>query len=182
MVTALEVPADRLIEKLASYLKENVPEVKPPSWVQFVKTGCFKEKPPEDPDWWYYRAASILRKLYKAGYRAASILRKLYKAGKPVGLSEFRKEYGGRKRRGGRPERSYWAPGNSIRKILQQLEQAQLVRRTREGRILTPQGKALLDRLAIEVLMDVAREKPELAKYLPESIQVKILGSTSGGS
>ncbi|MCC6043357.1 MAG: 30S ribosomal protein S19e [Desulfurococcaceae archaeon] len=168
MVTALEVPADKLIEKLASYLKENVPEVKPPSWVQFVKTGCFKEKPPEDPDWWYYRAASILRKLYKAG--------------KPVGLSEFRKEYGGRKRRGGRPERSYWAPGNSIRKILQQLEQAQLVRRTREGRILTPQGKALLDRLAIEVLVDVAREKPELAKYLPESIQVKILGSTSGGS
>jgi SSU ribosomal protein S19E len=140
MVTALEVPADKLIEKLASYLKENVPEVKPPSWVQFVKTGCFKEKPPEDPDWWYYRAASILRKLYKAG--------------KPVGLSEFRKEYGGRKRRGGRPERSYWAPGNSIRKILQQLEQStNSLGELGRGGSLTPQGKALLDRLAIEVLM-----------------------------
>ncbi len=160
MVTALEVPANRLIAKLASYLKENVPEVKPPTWSIFVKTGCFKEKPPEDPDWWYYRAASILRKLYKAG--------------RPVGLSELRREYGGKKRRGSAPPRTYKAPGNAIRKILQQLEQAQLVKKTREGRILTPQGRALLDRIAIEILMELVKERPELAKYLPPSIRLKV--------
>lgn len=159
MVTALEAPADKFIERLANYLKENVPEVKPPAWVLFAKTGCFKEKPPEDPNWWYYRAASILRKLYKAG--------------KPVGLSELRREYGGRKNRGSAPERSYKAPGNAIRKILQQLERAQLARRTREGRVLTPQGKALLDRIAFEVLLEIVKENPELVKYLPSSYRTK---------
>lgn len=159
MVTALEVPADRLIAKLASYLKENVPEVKPPAWSLFVKTGCFKERPPDNPEWWYIRAASILRKLYKAG--------------NPVGLSELRREYGGRKNRGSSPERAYRAPGNAIRKILQQLERAQLVKRTREGRILTPQGKALLDRIAFEVLTELVRENPELSKYLPASQRPK---------
>lgn len=161
MVTALEVPADKLIAKLAVYIKENVPEVKPPVWAKFAKTGCFKESPPQNTDWWYYRVASILRKLYKAG--------------KPVGLNELRREYGGRKRKGVAPERSYRAPGNAIRKMLQQLEQAQLVRKTREGRLLTPQGRALLDRIALEVLEDLTREQPELAKYLPHSLRLKFM-------
>ncbi len=160
MVTALEVPADRFIQKLAMYLKENVPEVAPPKWAMFVKTGCFKEKPPENPDWWYYRVASILRKLYKAG--------------KPVGLSELRREYGGRKNRGSKPERTYKAPGNAIRKILQQLEVAQLVKKTREGRVLTPQGRALLDRLALEVAVEYARENPEYAKYLSPGLRLAV--------
>jgi len=160
MVTALEVPADRLIQKLAVYLKDNVPEITPPKWALFVKTGCFKEKPPEDPDWWYYRAASILRKLYKAG--------------RPVGLSELRREYGGRKNRGSKPERAYRAPGNAIRKILQQLEAAQLIKKTREGRVLTPQGRALLDRLAVEIALEYARENPEYAKYLSPALRLVI--------
>jgi len=160
MVTALEVPADRLIQKLAVYLKENVPEVNPPKWTLFVKTGCFKEKPPENPDWWYYRAASILRKLYKAGG--------------PVGLSELRREYGGRKNRGSTPERTYRAPGNAIRKILQQLEAAQLVRKTREGRVLTSQGKALLNRVALEISLEYARENPEYAKYMSPSLRLAV--------
>ncbi|MCC6011272.1 MAG: 30S ribosomal protein S19e [Desulfurococcaceae archaeon] len=161
MVTALEVPAEKLIKKLAVYLKENVPEINPPKWSVFTKTGCFREKPPEDPDWWYYRAASILRKLYKMG--------------KPVGLSELRREYGGRKRRGSKPERAYRAPGNAIRKILQQLEAAQLVKKTREGRVLTPQGKALLDRLALEVSMEYARENLDYAKYLSPSLRLALV-------
>ncbi len=152
MVNALEVPADRLIKRLAAYLKENVPEVKPPSWHLFVKTGCFKERPPSDPDWWYVRAASILRKMYKAG--------------EPVGLSELRVVYGGRQRRGVRPPHFRRAGGSIIRKILQQLEQAQLVRRTRKGRVLTPQAVAIIDRVALEVAREYARENPEYAKYL----------------
>ncbi|MEM1761547.1 MAG: 30S ribosomal protein S19e [Desulfurococcaceae archaeon] len=165
MVTALEVPADALIAKLAAYIKENIPEIRPPSWTKFAKTGCFREKPPQNPDWWYYRAASILRKLYKAG--------------RPVGLSELRREYGGRKRRGVAPERAYKAPGNAIRRILQKLEQDQLVRKTREGRVLSPQGKALLDRMAFEILEELTKERPELVKYLPPLVRLKFL-SRSG--
>ncbi|MCY0868847.1 MAG: 30S ribosomal protein S19e [Desulfurococcus sp.] len=156
MVTALEAPASKLIEKLAEYLKKEVPEVKPPEWSIFAKTGPHKEKPPSNPDWWYYRAASILRKLYKAG--------------EPVGLTKLRREYGGRKNRGVRPERSVEASGKAIREILKQLERAQLVRRTRKGRILTPQARSLMDRLAFEIMVEESRENPELAKYLPAQV------------
>ncbi|WP_440060168.1 30S ribosomal protein S19e [Thermogladius sp. 4427co] len=155
MVNVLEVPADRFIKRLAQYIKENIPEVKPPSWYMFVKTGSFKEKPPTDLDWWYIRAASILRKLYKTGG--------------PIGLSEFRTIYGGRQRRGVRPPIQRKAGGGVIRRILQQLEQAQLVRRTKKGRVLTPQAIALMDRIAFEIAREYAKENPEYAKYLASS-------------
>ncbi len=162
MVTALEVPADRLIERLASYLKNNVPQVKPPEWAYFVKTGAHKEKPPSDPDWWYYRAASILRKLYKSS--------------EPIGIETFRTIYGGRKNYGSAPEHFVKGSGSIVRKILQQLEQARLVRKVRgKGRILTPQGRALLDRLAFEIMIELVKEQPELVKYLPVNIRNKVL-------
>ncbi len=162
MVTALEVPADKLIERLALYLKNNVPQVKPPEWAYFVKTGAHKEKPPSDPDWWYYRAASILRKLYKSS--------------EPIGIETFRTIYGGRKNYGSAPEHFVKGSGSIVRKILQQLEQARLVRKVRgKGRILTPQGRALLDRLAFEIMIEIVKEQPELAKYLPVNIRNKVL-------
>ncbi len=161
MVTALEVPADRLIERLAEYLKENVPEVKPPEWAFYVKTGSHKEKPPTNPDWWYYRVASILRKLYKSS--------------EPIGIETFRTIYGGRKNYGSAPEHFVKGSGSIVRRILQQLEKARLVRKVKgKGRIITPQGRALLDRLAYEVMTDLVREEPELVKYLPESVRAKI--------
>ncbi len=162
MVTALEVPADKLIERLALYLKNNVPQVKPPEWAYFVKTGAHKEKPPSDPDWWYYRAASILRKLYKSS--------------EPIGIETFRTIYGGRKNYGSAPEHFVKGSGSIVRKILQQLEQARLVRKVRgKGRTLTPQGRALLDRLAFEIMIELVKEQPELAKYLPVNIRNKVL-------
>ena len=164
MVTALEVPADKLIEKLVNYLKENVPEVKPPEWAYFVKTGAHKEKPPENIDWWYYRAASILRKLYKSP--------------EPIGIETFRTIYGGRKNYGSSPEHFVKGSGSIVRKILQQLEEARLVKKVRgRGRTLTPQGRALLDRLAFEVMIEVVKENPDLAKYLPPSVRAKVLRS-----
>ncbi len=162
MVTALEVPADKLIERLALYLKNNVPQVKPPEWAYFVKTGAHKEKPPSDPDWWYYRAASILRKLYKSS--------------EPIGIETFRTIYGGRKNYGSAPEHFVKGSGSIVRKILQQLEQARLVRKVRgKGRTLTPQGRALLDRLAFEIMIELVKEQPELAKYLPVNIRNRVL-------
>lgn len=156
MVTALEVPADRLIERLAKFLKENAVNVKPPNWALYVKTGHFKEKPPENPDWWYFRAASILRKLYKSG--------------EAIGIETFRTIYGGRKNYGVAPEHFAKGSGSIVRKILQQLEKEGLVKTIPgKGRILSPQGRALLDKIAYEVMLDLVKEKPELAKYLPLS-------------
>src|SRR5437016_4496769 len=77
MPTAFEVPANELINRLAKHLKENVSEISPPSWSEYAKTGAHKERPPQDPDWWYARCASLLRKLYVNGPApAAGLIRR----------------------------------------------------------------------------------------------------------
>lgn len=153
MVTALEVPADALIERLAKYLKERVPEVRPPRWAYMVKTGVHKERPPTDSDWWYFRAASILRKLYKAG--------------RPVGVERLRTVYGGLKDGGSAPPHFAKGSGSIARKLLQQLERAGLVVKVeKRGRTLSPQGRSLLDSIAYEVARELAEREPEFKKYI----------------
>ncbi|AHC51707.1 30S ribosomal protein S19 [Sulfolobus acidocaldarius SUSAZ] len=153
MITVQMVPADILIPKLAEYLKNNVKELNPPNWVYFAKTASFKERVPDDiENWWYIRAASLLRHLY------------IYK--EPIGLQKTRKLYTGSKRRGTKPPRSVKAPTHSIRTILQQLEKAGLVTKTRRGRSLSPKGRSLLDKLAYEMFKELAEKKQDLKKYL----------------
>ncbi|MEM0453422.1 MAG: 30S ribosomal protein S19e [Sulfolobales archaeon] len=152
MVDVREVPADAFIKHLANYLKSNVPSLKPPNWALYVKTGHFKTGVPENPDWWYFRAASILRKLYINGT--------------PVGVGAFRVMYGGLKRRGSAPPHFKEAAASNIRHILQQLEAAGYVARVRgKGRVLTPKGMSLLARIANEVFQESVKLIPGLAKY-----------------
>jgi len=152
MVTPYSVPPQLLINQLAKYLKENYPQIRPPAWAPFVKTGVHKERPPQNPDWWYVRCASILRKLYIHG---------------PVGVSRLRTAYGGRKRRGTRKEHFRKGSGAIIRKALQQLEAAGLVAKIEgEGRGLTPEGRSLLDRLSNRIFRDLQKKMPELKKYV----------------
>jgi len=61
-----EIPAQEFILALASRIKA-MDEFKMPDWALFVKTGMSKLRPPENKDWWYVRAASILRTLYVKG-------------------------------------------------------------------------------------------------------------------
>src|SRR5205814_8884027 len=89
MPTAFEVPANELINRLAKHLKENVSEISPPTWSECAKTGAHKERPPQDPDWWYLRCASLPRTPYVHG---------------PVGVSRRRGQYGGSVGRGKSPE------------------------------------------------------------------------------
>ncbi|MEM1620005.1 MAG: 30S ribosomal protein S19e [Fervidicoccaceae archaeon] len=153
MTTAMEVPADLLIARLAEYLKRNFEEIRPPHWASYVKTGTNRERPPLQEDWWYIRAASILRKLYKSR--------------EPVGLETFRVVYGGAKRYGSSPRHFAKASGSVLRKVLQQLEKAGLVARVPgKGRTLTPKAQSLLDGLAHEILRELAESRPELRKYL----------------
>ncbi len=150
----LEVPADIFIKELAEVLKKNYGDViKPPYWAYMVKTGPHKERPPMDPEWWYYRCASILRKLYVRG--------------KPVGVERLRTMYGGRKNYGVAPEHFTKASGSVIRKALQQLEKAGLVTKAgRAGRTLTPNGRSVLDNLANSIMRRLVKEKPHLTKYI----------------
>ncbi len=140
MPTVYDVDPQELIKEVAKKLKHS-DNVKPLPWAKFVKTGMHKERPPEDKDWWYIRAAAILRKVYIRG---------------PIGVSKLRTLFGGKKNRGVKPEKFYKAAGNHIRKILQQLEKEGLVEQIKEGkkkgRVITSKGRSLLDKTASEIL------------------------------
>jgi len=152
MVSVKNVPPDKFIMALAKYIKENIPEVSPPDWAYYTKTGCHAERVPEDPDWWYVRAASILRKLYLHG---------------PVGIERLRTAYGGRVDLGMMRKHVKKGGGSHIRKVIQQLESAGLVTKLgNKGRVLTPKGRSLLDRVATRLFRSMVREVPELKKYL----------------
>jgi small subunit ribosomal protein S19e len=135
MVSVNDVDAQELIERAAREL-EKMEEMKPPEWSRFAKTGVHKERPPVQENWWWLRAASVLRKVYL----------------KQSGVSRLRNEYGGRKRRGHKPEHSYKASGAVIRKALQQLEAAGFVKtEKKKGRVITPKGQSFLNRIATEI-------------------------------
>lgn len=135
MVSIREVPADKLVEKLKEEMKR-IKEISPPEWAKFVKSGPHKERPPQQEDFWYIRTASTLRRIYLDG---------------PVGIERLRSYYGGKKKRGHKPDHFKKASGNIIRKILQQLEKAGLVEKAAKGRKITSKGQKLLDRIAYEV-------------------------------
>lgn len=140
----LSVNQSELVEKTASELKK-ISNIKPPEWSIFVKTGVHKERPPIKKDWWYYRASSILKRLNRQS---------------PLGVSKLRTRYGGRKNRGFKPDRYYRASGNIIRKILQQLDQAELTKNEdKKGRFITPKGRSLLNKVALEILGKMPSEK-----------------------
>jgi small subunit ribosomal protein S19e len=79
----------------------------------------------------------------------------------PIGVSKLRSKYGGKKNRGMKPEKFYPASGKIIRTILQQLENAELVKKeekgVHKGRIIAPKGVSLLDKAASKI----AGKKPE---------------------
>lgn len=153
MATIYDIEPAELIEKTAEELKK-CENIKPPQWVDFVKTGAHKERPPRRSDWWYIRAASVLRTIYKRG---------------PIGVSKLRTKYGGKKRRGHKPEEFRKASGNILRKILQQLEKQGLVKQVEKGvhkgRIITPKGKSLLDKVASK---NKKAETPAVKKEIKE--------------
>jgi small subunit ribosomal protein S19e len=135
MVTVRDVPADKLINRLKEELKK-FKEISPPHWAKFVKSGVHRERPPEQEDFWFIRAASILRRIYLNG---------------PVGVSRLRSYYGGARKRGSRPRHFRKASGAIIRKILQQLEKVNLIEKNKRGRKVTAKGKKFLDKIAYEV-------------------------------
>ncbi|MBS7647659.1 MAG: 30S ribosomal protein S19e [Candidatus Bathyarchaeia archaeon] len=151
MPTPHDVPAQEFIQKLAYYIKGNIDEVKPPPWANVVKTGAHVQRPPENPDWWYIRCASLLRKIYTHG---------------PIGIERLRAEYGGRKDFGVRPEHAVKSGGAIIRKALQQLEEAGLIEKYQnKGRRVTKEGRRLLEEIAEDVMKDLIKRMPELEKY-----------------
>jgi small subunit ribosomal protein S19e len=136
MTTVYDVPPDHIIRRVAEELRKRK-EIVPPAWAAFAKTGVHKEMPPEDPDWWFTRAAAVLRRVYLDG---------------PLGVERMRSFYGGKKNRGSRPNAFRKGSGSILRKSLQQLEAAGLIIHDKTGRRVSPAGMSFLDNLSQEVL------------------------------
>jgi small subunit ribosomal protein S19e len=148
MTTVYDVPADHIIRRVAEELKTRK-EIAPPVWAAFAKTGVHKEMPPEDPDWWFVRAAAVLRRVYVDG---------------PLGVERMRSFYGGSQDRGSKPNRFRKGSGSIIRKALQQLEAAGLILHDKTGRRVSPAGMAFLDAMAQEVKTNPPAPVPKRKK------------------
>jgi small subunit ribosomal protein S19e len=142
MATAYDVPAEKLIPKIADELKK-IETIAPPDWAAFVKTGRHREKSPVNNDWWHTRTAAVLRKIYIEG---------------PVGTTRLAAMYGGRAVRGSR---------SISRMTVQQLEKSQLVQKQKDGgRVVTAKARKMIDQMSTQILKDMAALNPELTKYL----------------
>jgi len=132
-VSVRDVDAQKFIEAYAAFLKRQG-KLPIPGWVDTVKTGHYKELPPQSMDWFYVRAASVARHVY---------LRK------SVGVGALRKVHGGQKNRGSRPSHHVDASGSVDRKILQALEKIGIVEQHEKGgRRISQAGQRDLDRIA----------------------------------
>jgi len=150
MTTVYDVPAEQLIRRCAEELKKDE-SLAPPEWAPFAKTAVHKEKAPVDEDWWFIREAAILRKVYIHG---------------PIGIVHLKGMFTGPRNRGSKPNRTQDGSGSIMRKALQQLEGAELVRTVKgKGRELTPKGRKLMDNQAHAVLKEIIGKYPELGKY-----------------
>ena len=127
-----KLPHREYNDKLAEALKQ-IPEFKAPEWSFFVKSSTSKERPPIEDDFWYSRAASILRQIY---------------IHRIMGVGKLRTRYGSVKNRGAKPSEFRRSGGKIIRTIFQQAETAGLLEKSekmKKGRKLTAKGKELLE-------------------------------------
>ena len=150
MTTLYDVPAEDLVRAVAAKLQDRIDE---PDWAEFTKTGEGRELPPKQEDFWHVRTASVLRKVATNG---------------PVGVERLATEYGGKKDGSNRyqvaPEHRTNGSRKIIRTMLQQLEDEDLLdTEGSAGRIVTGDGRSLLDETAGEVMEDL--DRPELERY-----------------
>jgi small subunit ribosomal protein S19e len=135
-LSALSVDANKFIEELAKEL-QSIKDVKPPAWAAFVKTGVYKERPPQRKDWWHVRTAAVLRTVARLG---------------PIGTAKLKTRFGGKHSRGHKSERFAKGSGSILRKALQQLEKAGLIKQAvkgvHKGRVITEKASTLMSTVA----------------------------------
>ncbi len=156
----------KYIPALAEALKK-IEAFEVPEWAEYVKSGVSRERPPVDEDFWFTRAASILRQLYIKGV---------------VGVGKLRTRYGSRKDRGGKPDKFKKSGGKIIRVILQQAEVAGLVEkitRLQHGRRLTQAGRDFLDSIEIEETkgLDIESVSVKPVETIQEDIEKGSIGT-----
>lgn len=150
MSDVMKVPPEQLLNRLVEEFKKDE-RIKVPDWVNYLKAGIHREASWTQPDWYYRRLASVLRKVYVKG---------------PVGISRLSEDYGGKVDRGSQG----YHPGKGsryiIRSMFQELETLGYVKKDKDGRIASPKGMSLLDKASKEVLTELSEKNEALKKYL----------------
>jgi small subunit ribosomal protein S19e len=136
MANIFDVKGSQLVSLAAQQLKG---KIKKPDYLNYVKSGANKERPPMDPDFWYVRSASILRQVYVNG---------------PVGVSRLRTRYGSSKGHTVHRHHHEEAGGSIIRDSMIALESIGFVKKTKKGRVITSKGKSFLDKISKELKKD----------------------------
>jgi len=144
MTTVYDVPSKELIDEVAKKLK-NDKIVQIPEKNVYSKTGVSRESTPTNPDWWYIRCASIMRKIYIKNV---------------IGIEHLRAEYSGRKNRGSKPHKVRSGSGTIVRRAVQQLEEAGYVTKMRGGK-----GRSFMDNISLEVQKKTKSQYPGIEKY-----------------
>ncbi len=140
MSNVYDVKASELVKAAAAQLKGKITK---PGYLNYVKSGANKERVPSDPDFWYMRSASILRQVYVNG---------------PIGVSRLRTRYGSRKEHSVHRKHMVRAGGSVIRDSFQSLEKINFVKNTKGGRMITPQGRSFLDKIAKQIEIEPSQK------------------------
>eukprot|EP01091_Cochliopodium_minus_P011285 TRINITY_DN315_c0_g1_i1.p1 TRINITY_DN315_c0_g1~~TRINITY_DN315_c0_g1_i1.p1 ORF type:complete len:185 (-),score=41.05 TRINITY_DN315_c0_g1_i1:86-640(-) len=134
--TVNDINAATFIKYFSRYLRRTG-KIELPKYVDTVKTGRFCYNGPANPDWYYVRAASIVRKVYLTP---------------GVGVGALRHIYGALNRRSKGRKHHTPASGAIIRHVFHQLEKLQLIEKTPNGgRRVTKIGRRDLDRISAQI-------------------------------
>ena len=139
--TVFDVPANKFINELAAFFKEkNI--IKLPKYAPLVKTSRANDCEPINPDYIFYKAAAIARKLYAT-------------KSKNIGVGSLRVMFSKKERRGSQPPKTFRAGGKIIRDLVIQLKTAKYIANyggkedeTNSGLYLTKSGRSQLDKIA----------------------------------
>ena len=144
--TVLDVPSHIFINELAKYFKEkNI--IKVPKYAPLVKSSRANDCEPISPDYIYYRAAAICRKLY------------LTKS-KNLGVGSLRSMFSKKQRRGCQPPKTFRSGGKIIRELVIKKKKKKYIENyggqneeekeesSEHGLFLTKTGRSELDKIA----------------------------------
>ena len=138
--TVLDVPANKFINELAAFFKEKS-VIKLPKYAPLVKTSRANDCEPINPDYIFYKAAAIARKLYAT-------------KSKNIGVGSLRVMFSKKERRGSQPPKTFRAGGKIIRDLVIQLKNAKYIanfgekEESNSGLYLTKSGRSQLDKIA----------------------------------
>ena len=131
MTICKDIPSEKFVFAFAAHLKEEGC-IKVPEIAKFIKTGISRQYSPMDPDWYYIRAAALLRRLYSRSN---------------IGVKSFANIYGKGEKNTVLPQHFKAGARGIPRDILQQLEAAGYVAKG-NGRALTSKGRKMMDQFS----------------------------------